>query len=88
MTQAIEGEAANLHWIGAFSRETGWMAQAYSPSTNHEDTLPFLPFAPHEVQEAVRGFLTAEAEAARDGCPALPCCPILNCVKVRDVSQK
>lgn len=30
------------------------------------DTLPFLPFAPHEVQEAVRGFLTAEAEAFRE----------------------
>ena len=27
------------------------------------DILAFLPFAPHEVEEAVRGFLSAEAEA-------------------------
>lgn len=28
-----------------------------------KDTLPFLPFGPYEVQEAVRSFLTSEAQA-------------------------
>ena len=27
------------------------------------DVLPFLPFSPHEVEQAVRGFLASESKA-------------------------
>ena len=42
-----------------FSRSSA----AFGLDLNAEDVLPFLPFAPFEVEEAVQGFLQAEAEA-------------------------